>query len=399
MTHSSMNDSLQYFAKPDRTAEAGHAANTVRLRPPEPLNPPEKPNTVQKMVQVSQGVLLANPKELHGKNYVTKELEEHSKLTAAVISISSLINAGTNQPLLFFGFQDLGVILALAFSLSLNVLIVKFTNDNGTAVAGRKPGNYPWAKAGLAAMIAMSILQSLAAAVGSEALNNRPELSNLKAQELIERQAQKLAAIPVMNEAAFAACQEYEINLNEFRKMSRGDGSWDTMYVKLFGRFADRDRDWSTVPTENLPLEQRCLRLKQDAIAIKEQAQKNWSNKLAKRHELGDDVLFLEQEMPELFHRNFNDNYELRSGTETIRLAMLNLAEKAMRFDLAGLGFPLGFLVLSVISSAAACWMTFAHSRREDVAISRNDAIGEAIEAYLEDLIQAADSGSNSHKK
>lgn len=394
-----MSQPFESFRIADPKDEAKQAAKNLIELHPELLEPPAQPNVVQntgKAIAVAVlyvwSLLSANPQEFHGKNFVTDELEDHSRLTARVITTGSLINAITNWPILFFAFQDLGVIIAISFSLSLNLLIVKFTNDNGTATAGRKRGNQGWTIAGAAAMISMSILQSIAAPVGSEALNNRPELSRLKALELIDAQSQKLADIPVTSETYETARKEYEKALNEFKTMSRSDGNWDTMYVKLYGSYADRDRDWSTVPTENLPLEQRMLRLEKEASAVKERARKNWSKKLEKRHELGDDVLFLKREMPELFARHFTDNYGLRSGTETIRLAMINLTHKATRFDIAGLGFPLGFMVLSVVSSAAACWMTLAHARREDVAMSRDDAVGEAIAAYLEYLIRATDS-------
>ncbi len=136
-----------------------------------------------------------------------------------------------------------------------------------------------------------------------------------------------------------------------------------------------------------MPLEKRVLRLEKEAGAIKAQAKQAWQNKLANRQEVGDDVLFLKQQMPELFARHFDDNYELRSGTETIRLATLNLNNKMKQGDIAGLGFPLFFLVLSVITSGAACCLTVTHAQREDTAMSHDDAVGEALIAYLEDLI------------
>lgn len=78
---------------------------------------------------------------------------------------------------------------------------------------------------------------------------------------------------------------------------------------------------------------------------------------------------------------------------------MLNLNYKVRRSDIAGLGISLGWMVLSVVSSVAACWMTFAHARREDVIMSRDDAVGEAIEAYLEYLISGADLPDNYSSK
>ncbi|WP_254566877.1 hypothetical protein [Oscillatoria sp. HE19RPO] len=380
---------------PSSKVEAKRGAETLRETRQDLMETPCKPNafrrTVKNIVLWLLSLIFANAQEFYGKNYVTDELEEHSHLTARVISIGSLLNAITNQPILYFAFKDFGNLPAMMASLTLNVLIIKFTNDNGTAVAGRKYGNRSWATAGAVAMIAMSILQSIAAAVGSEAMNNRPELSRLKAIEQIYRLTKNLEDMPATSTASESARQEYEAAFQEFQGMSRSHPNWNTFYTRLFGTWENRDRNWNSVPTENLPLEQRVLRLQREAAATKEEAQQRWNEKLAKRHELGDDVLFLQQQMPELFARHFDENYDLRSGTETIRLAMVNLHNKLTQGDIAGLGFPLFFLILSVVSSGGACLMTLAHAQVDDTQRSRNDAVGEALNAYLEELIRAAD--------
>ena len=393
-----MNTDFKCFVIPDPEEERKKAAEIIRELHPELLESPAQPKAMQRVWQKiapiliwPKNLILANPAEFHGQNIVTDELVEHSQLTARVISIGSLLNAITNQPILFFAFKDFGNVTAIVSSLILNVLIVKFTNDNGTAVAGRKHGNRAWAMAGAAGMISMSILQSIAAGVGCEAMNNRPELNHLKAALLIEQQTEKLAAMPATTPASEAARQEFETALQQYQTMNRSHPNWNALHVRLFGTWGERDRNWRPVSTENLPLEQRMLRLQQEAAAIKEQTQQRWAEKLAKRHELGDDVLFLAKEMPELFERHFDENYDLRSGTETIRLAAVNLNHKVMQGDIAGLGFPLFFLVLSVVTSGVACWLTIAHALREDTAMSRNDAVGAAINAYLEDLSWAGD--------
>lgn len=400
-----MNNPMKSYQLPEPKEQAKQAAKTIREHHPELLEKPEKqsPRHLTKNWQFAttkifgglrclKSLVFANSEEFYGKHHATSELVEQSQLTARVISIGSLLNAITNQPILFFAFKDFGNGVAMISSLMLNLLIVKFTNDNGTAVAGRKYGNRGWTTVGAGAMIFMSILQSIAAGVGCEAMNNRPELSRLKANLLIAQQTKNLENISVTSEALESARAEYELALREFNTMDRTHPNWDTIYVRLFGEWSDRNRNWNQVSTENLPLEKRVLRLEKEAGAIKAKAKQDWQQKLALRQELGDDVLFLEQYMPELFDRHFEENYQLRSGTETIRLAALNLNDKMMRLDFAGLGFPLFFLVLSVITSGAACCMSLAHARREDFAMSRDDAVGEAIEAYFEYLIRATDS-------
>ncbi|WP_413167543.1 hypothetical protein ACL6C3_12790 [Capilliphycus salinus ALCB114379] len=108
-----------------------------------------------------------------------------------------------------------------------------------------------WLGRGASAMIAMSILQSVAAGVGTEAMNNRPELAGRKATEQIERQTQTLENMPATSHAYEGAGREYQAALLEFQRMSRGDSNWNTSYVRLYGPWGDRDRDWSGVPFFN----------------------------------------------------------------------------------------------------------------------------------------------------
>lgn len=246
---------------PNPQTEAKYIAENLRESHPQLNHPPQPPqlwkqrlNQVVSPVRVLKNLVFANPQDFHGQVYVTPELQEHSNLTARVITVASLFNAITNQPLLFFAFKDFGGLAAISASLTLNLLLIKFTNDNGTAVAGRKYGNQNWAKAGAAAMISMSVLQSFAAGVGMEAMNNRPFLAELKAQEEIERQTENLQEIPASSEALESARLEFQQLQGEFAGISRENPNWDTLHVQLYGTWADRDRDWSQVPLENLPL-------------------------------------------------------------------------------------------------------------------------------------------------
>jgi hypothetical protein len=386
---------------PNPQTEAKHIADNLRESHPQLNHPPQPPqlwkqrlNQVVSPVRVLKNLVFANPQDFHGHVYVTPELQEHSNLTARVITVASLFNAITNQPLLFFAFKDFGGLAAISASLTLNLLLIKFTNDNGTAVAGRKYGNQNWAKAGAAAMISMSVLQSFAAGVGMEAMNNRPFLAELKAQEEIQRQTENLQEIPASSEALEAAQREFQQLQGELAGIPRENPNWDTLHVQLYGTWEERDRDWSQVPLENLPLQQRVFRLERQAQAIKEEAQQAWGEKLAQRQQLGDDVLFLQQHLPAAFARHFDDDYELKSGTEIVRLAVVSLYQKVLSLDLASLGFPLFFFLLSVVTSGIACWLTLAHAQRQDVQMSRDELVNEAIQAQVEAWIRAADDGS-----
>ena len=73
---------------------------------------------------------------------------------------------------------------------------------------------------------------------------------------------------------------------------------------------------------------------------------------------------------------------------------MVSLYQKVLSLDVASLGFPLFFFLLSVVTSGIACWLTLAHAQRQDVQMSRDELVSEAIQAQVEAWIRAADDGS-----
>jgi hypothetical protein len=338
-------------------------------------------------------LILANHKELHGSHYLPPELEAHSKLTARSLSAASLLNAITNHPLLLFAFIDMGVIPGWSASLLLNLIIIKFTNDCGTALAGRRMHNRLWATAGAIGLVGMSLLQSSAAAIGIEALLNGPELSRIKSAQLIEDHEINLAQIQVNTDTIAPIQAEYDRVYQEWQMMDREHPNWNALYERLFGTWGEKDRDWSTVPTESRPLEQQLKQAHDDAEEHKQAMIAAWNEKLVVRQTLGNDPLFLQQEMPNLFNQHFEPDFQLKSGIETIRLATLNLMEKVTIGDIAGVGFPVFFLLLSMITSTAACLMTLGHALREDTRMSRDEVVGQAISTYLDQLRRHADDG------
>ncbi len=123
MTRSNKMEFAQLY---DAKEEAKKAAETMRERHPELLETPSKPTgwkLAALKLKLSGGcnflknLILANPDEFYGKHYATDELVEHSRLTARVVSIGSLLNAITNQPILFFAFKDFGNGVAIISSL------------------------------------------------------------------------------------------------------------------------------------------------------------------------------------------------------------------------------------------------------------------------------------------
>lgn len=385
----------------DTQDDARRTAQILRTLHSELANP-QKTSLWQKIapiVKLFKHILFANPEEFHGKSYVPKELEDHSKLTARSISIASIINAITNQPILFFGFRDMGNLPAWIISIVLNILMIKFTNEMGTIAAGGKQGKRGfWSFAGTIGMIGMSILQSVPAVVGSEALGNGSGLAIIKAEELLKIQETRVKNMKPLPDPELEKYQkDFQEIKQEYDKLQQGDPNWDTRYVQLYGTFADKDRDWSKEDIVKLPLGQKVARLQARQNEEIQKTQKDWEKRDGRRQAINDAVAFLQKELPDLFNQHFNEDYNIKSGTELIRLATLNVWTKTNAGDWAGLGFPIFWLALSLVTSTAACCLTIAHARREDVEVSRDPKVGEAISQYLYDLVDATQDDNYPH--
>jgi hypothetical protein len=350
-------------------------------------NPPKHTSRQNKSAKVSQFLLelvIANPENFYGKAMVSQELIQQSKLTAALVSVSSLLNFFTNSPLLFFAFKNMGG-WAYLWTVITNGLILYFTNGTATAASARKPGRESWANCAIAAMITMNALQSVVAGIGTELLLNQSGLSELKAKELVEGQVQRVELLKEIDNPQYLdaqqRCKEGEAILNN---MQRNNPRWDSLFIQLYGSYAQRNQDWSPVPIEKLPICRKVDRLQTEAYANYEVAKAKLETQLTIRAELGNDVQFLEQEMDVLYNQHFTDDGHIESGVEAARVAIFSFFNKLTNGDLAGLGFPLFFLILSLITSGFACAMTIAHSHRQDTKKSFSDAVERERDRWLE---------------
>lgn len=331
------------------------------------------------------GFLQANPRHFDGEAFVPRDVRRDSEITADIVSGATLINAITNFPILLFAFKGLGNIwVAPVASFVLNLIVLNWTNLAGTATAGNRPGKKYWAQVGFAGFLLMSILQSFVAGIGSELINNRPALSYKLAEELIEEHDRKIRQVEPDTDAyerTFAQCQQ---NLQLLSQIPRTDPRWDSLYVETNGSVADRERDWSRVPAENLPLCQKADRIRSETFAVRE----DWEEKLKIRSELGNDLIFLNRELPLVFSRYFNEYGEITSGVEEVRLASSNFFGNLFALNFSRLGFSLFFFLLSTITSITACYITVAHARGRNTKISHNPEVEAAVREWLETIRQ-----------
>ncbi|MEB3829780.1 hypothetical protein [Phormidium sp. CCY1219] len=331
------------------------------------------------------GFVMANPTHFNGKAFAPRDLRTDSEITADLISGATLLNAITNMPLLFFAFKGIGNIwVAPIASFILNLIVLNWTNQSGTATANRKPGKKFWSRVGFAGFISMSLLQSFVAGIGAELINNRPALSYKLATELIEEHDRKVKAVQPNTEAYEKTLAQCEANREELETLDRSDPRWDSLYVETHGYLAERDRNWNRVPTENLPLCQKADRLRQETFAVRDE----WHEKLKIRNQIGNDLIFLNRQLPLVYSQYFNEYGEITSGVEEVRLAYNNFFGNLLALDFSRLGFSLFFFLLSVITSLSACFIAVGHARGKNTQISHNPEVEAAIREWLENLRQ-----------
>ncbi|WP_373535294.1 hypothetical protein [Microcoleus sp.] len=351
-------------------------------------NPPttEKPKNSSQMIFLNalKELVIADPKAFHGTAVVSEDLAKQATLTAGTVTVSSLFNFFTNYPLLFFAFKDMGFFGVVLTSLS-NLLILKFTNDTTTAVSSRTKYNKTWQLWAIAASLSINILQSIASLVGTELMLNQSGLSQMKAAESIQKQIQQVETLKQLDSPQYQdvlkLCQEGVQQLNQLEKTNP---RWESVYVQLYGTWGERSTNWNQMPLEKLPTCRQVDRLRTEAYQNYETAKKNMGQLQVIRSQMGNDLAFLKQEMPLLYQQHFTPAGEIASGIEATRMAILSCTNKLLSGDIAGMGFPLFMLLLSVITSGYACAMTIALAFREDAQKSFSDPVKLQRDFWLE---------------
>lgn len=357
----------------------------IREQAKEPNYKPKKESKLEKTFSFLVGLVVADRKNFHGTAFVTEDLMKQAEQTAGLVTVSSAFNFITNFPLFAYAFGT--GFWALVLTGISNQLILKYTNDSTTAVSGLKKNNLAWQKWAIAASLSINALQSIFSGIGTELLLNQSGLSQIKALELIEQQVQQIETLKNIDNPqykdALVRCQNGE---QELTKLDKDHPRWDSLYVQLYGRWNERDAEWAQVSIEKLPLCRQVDRLRQDAYQGYETAKKNMERLLVIRSTMGNDLAFLKQEMPLVYQQHFTASNEIASGTEATRIAILNLRNKMQSGDLAGLGFPLFMLLLSLITSGYACAMTIAFAAREDTQKSFSDPLKLKRDSYCKEL-------------
>ncbi|MEA5495997.1 hypothetical protein [Limnoraphis robusta] len=344
----------------------------------------KKPKKLRNLIKQLQGLVIANPKDFRGRAIVSHNLAKDSKRTACLVTLSSVINAATSFPLLYYAFRDLGV-LGVPVTLLVNGLLLKYTNGAATAVSARKPYGRSWSNWAIAGMISINTILSLIAAVGTELLLNPSGLSQLKAQELFAETINRVESLKQLDSPqykdALTRCEQGEKELN---RLHQDHPRRQSLFVQLYGTWEQQNSNWETVPLEELPLCPKASRLAQQAYQNYETAKQELEESLAIRVKMGNDLAFLQQQKPQVYQEHFTPDGELRSGIEATRLAIINFRTKLIQGNWSSLGFHLFSLLVSIITSGPACGMTIALSLRKDTRQSFSETVELQRNIWLE---------------
>lgn len=348
----------------------------------------KKRGHIYQLINRFSPLIFADPKNFHGDAFVDKNLKIRSEVTAGLVSGANLFNCITNAPILYYAFNNFGNIPAIIISLVLNSILLNWTNHCGTAAACNKPGNKHWSNAAALGFLIMGLLQSTISGIGIELLNNRPALRQILAEEIIDEQTEKIRELKLqvdssLSEQAREDCNAKEEELN---KLSSNNPRFHSLYTRIYGEWKDRNRDWSKVDIENLPVCIKAERLEKEAHSPAEKANQEWIEKLEDRAKIGNDLEFINRHIYEAYKQYFTNDDEFKSGVEAVRLSFENFFGKLTNLEFYNLGLSLVLCLFSLLTSIVACCMTIQHAQSEDTKMSRNPEVKAAIQDWLEDI-------------
>lgn len=351
--------------------------------------PEEKHITSTK--QKIANLCFVNPDDLHGKVYVTEDLEKNSNLTARVITIANGINAFPNLPFLFFCFQNMGFLVASLTTVGITGGIFGIGNIFGGAVARNKPGNKIWSRWAFVGLVSLNIIQTAASGIGIELINNRSKLDGMYAttitNEYLAKKEQKVEDLATINDPSYEAiqqkCEAGEAKLNS---LSRTNPLWDSFFVKLYGLHDERNKNWEKIPFQQLPICRQVTRIQDENNLKYEKASNDYQFLLTARVDAGSDVQFLKSNALSAYQQHFNDNGEMKSSPMLVGLATQEVYSKLFSSQWTELGLSFFIFGISLITSIASCLMALYHASSEDVQLSYDQELQGKINDYFNNM-------------
>jgi hypothetical protein len=316
----------------------------------------------------SKDLVFGDAKDLYGNVEVTPDLKKHAEMTNTIIVISNILNIIGIAPFIYLSFAGFGIVFASILTILMNACLLKFSNISGVAAANSRPEHRSWAFSGQLGFILISAFLTIFSGAGTVLFNDYSSIQQLKAQRLIDSNTVRIEALQHIPSPRITEVKQKIAAL----KVPKNNPLWETNEVLLNGTFEDRNKDWSKVPFNSLPLTKQELILEQKNLSLYEEAQAKWQNQLLKRSESGSDLTFLKENQPRLYDANFLTDGTLRSSAESVAIANDIFTKQLVTLKWSELGFAFLFMGVSIITSGTACYMAYTYAKRGDVQNSRD---------------------------
>ncbi|WP_236612545.1 hypothetical protein [Picosynechococcus sp. NKBG15041c] len=333
--------------------------------------------------------LICDAQDLHGTAIVTQDLKQRAFLNASLITISSFVNTLGIAPFIFIALNGFGLFLSPVAAIAVLGGINAASNSCGAIAARHAPGYRANAWCGLGGFLMINTLLTVFTGPGIVMFTNKPAVRQTLAATVIHKQRERLEVLkqPAELDELKAEINEskallQQIVTKEGEAASRNNPEWQRLQLSLYGSYEERNTDWTTVKTPNLPLIQKLERLEIENMAAYEAASATLDEVLSRRTEYGNDVQFLQAEMPRHFESDFKPNQNLKSPAAGAAIATQLFINdfKMGRFE--QLAFPMLMAGISVVLSATACLLTYS--------FARSPAVQDSFDPKKKTLVQNA---------
>jgi len=333
----------------------------------------------------SRDLVWVPSKDLHGTAYVPPELKSNAKLAAVVLSLANILDAFLSQEILV---AAAGPILGTCINLGLVVT----KNALGTLVVRKREGTRGTRIVCLCGFSSLNLISCLVSAPGTEMMLNKSGIAQFKAQQIfltVEDNATRFQ--PPSTTKYQEAVKECDTALKRLEGLPASDPNRDAAYVRTHGMHRERTKKWN-LEESGIPL---CVRSQMLFEKVEQEKQQHkvaldWDNKLLKRSQINNDLMFVKQEFPNQYALYFDNNENFKSGVEAFSTANFSFFGKLSKGDFAGVALSLLLGGISIGTSITACFLVVTFANSMDAKKSHSEAIEMERDRILHERMKSA---------
>jgi hypothetical protein len=218
---------------------------------------------------------------------------------------------------------------------------------------------------------------------------NKSALSSLRAKELVEEKVLPPYQTNIQRakeniERGKQLQSECDLKMSQFTSLKKaGNPRAASLYRELEGEWAKGEDYWTKVAPEQLPLCRKASIISNQAMQQLQKSEQELDEQNKQSQNEGGEIIFLKKQHPELFNTYFTEDEQLKSGIDSVRLAMKSFSSKLLHGDWSSLGFSIFSFYMSLLTSIVAVLLTITYSHRKDVAQSYDQKILNAREKFF----------------